>query len=932
MPLKAKPAESSNPTEAPSGASQHALRAYQYANDVITGKILACKWVKLACERHLSDLQRARSNDFPYKFDPAKAGRVCRFIEQLPHTKGDWALAIDGRDTRIKLEPWQCFIYANVFGWVHRSTGLRRYRIAYVCVPRKNGKALALDTPILTPSGWSTMGALRVGDFVFGPDGQPRKVVAATETLHGRPCYEVTFTDGESILADANHQWLTDARIDRDNKKGRAGKTAGPKPSIKTTAEIATTVFCRGERNHRIAVASPVQMPERNLPIHPYALGAWLGDGTAVCGELTVGIQDELETVQNIRACDELISKKRSAMCAYRFSDGDRSQKARNVSFAARLRQLNLLGNKHIPNEYLFASVSQRLALLQGLMDTDGSISKAGQCEFGTSNQTLLNGFLDLLRGLGFKPSYSACRAMLHGKDCGPFYRVQFWASDSRPVFRLKRKAARQRKLAMRSSYRQIISCKPIPSVPVRCIQVNAEDGLFLAGRSLVTTHNSIIAAGTGLYMFASDGEMGAEIYAGATCQRQAWEVFRPAKQMVERTPRLKEVFGIHIGARNLAILDNGSRFEPVVGKPGDGASPSCAIVDEYHEHRTDELVDTMRTGMGARKQPLLWIITTAGSNIAGPCHDLQREVEKVLEQSITREELFGIVYTIDEAEDDWTSEIALRKANPNFGVSVFEDFLLTEQAAAIQNSRKQNIFKTKHLNIWCGADVAWMNMQKWQALKDPSLSIEDFRGEPVWIGCDLAATVDITAAVQVFKRVIDEKEHYYVFGRYYLPRERAEDPDYQHYQQWLHDGRLIGTEGPIVDLELFREDLLADAERFQLQQIAFDQWNALQMQVEIQKALGEDKAVNVPMKTQFLSYPMKQLESLVLDGRIHHDGNPVLTWMMSNVVAHTDRNDNIFPNKENRANKIDGAVALIMALSRAIVETGPGFQEYNGF
>ena len=582
MPQKVKPAEFSSPTEPPSGASQHAVKAYQYANDVVTGRILACKWVRLACERHLSDLQRARSNDFPYRFDPAKAGRVCRFLEQLPHTKGDWALSIDGRDNRIRLEPWQCFIYSSVFGWVHKETGLRRFRIAYICVPRKNGK--------------------------------------------------------------------------------------------------------------------------------------------------------------------------------------------------------------------------------------------------------------------------------------------------------------------------------------------------------------SIIAAGTGLYMFASDGEMGAEIYAGATCQRQAWEVFRPAKQMVERTPRLKEVFGIHIGARNLAILDNGSRFEPVVGKPGDGASPSCAIVDEYHEHRTDELVDTMRTGMGARKQPLLWIITTAGSNIAGPCHDLQREVEKVLEQSITREELFGIVYTIDEAEDDWTSEIALRKANPNFGVSVFEDFLLTEQAAAIQNSRKQNIFKTKHLNIWCGADVAWMNMQKWQALKDPSLSIEDFRGEPVWIGCDLAATVDITAAVQVFKRVIDEKEHYYVFGRYYLPRERAEDPDYQHYQQWLHDGRLIGTEGPIVDLELFREDLLADAERFQLQQIAFDQWNALQMQVEIQKALGEDKAVNVPMKTQFLSYPMKQLESLVLDGRIHHDGNPVLTWMMSNVVAHTDRNDNIFPNKENRANKIDGAVALIMALSRAIVETGPGFQEYNGF
>ena len=586
-PQKEEPQESTEATLAT--ALTHAAIATKYARDVVAGRIVACKWVKLACQRHLDDLVQAAINpNYKYNFDEAKAGRDCRFIEQLPHTKGDWAISLGGRDNRIKLEPWQCFIYANVFGWLHKDSGLRRFRIAYVCIPRKNGK--------------------------------------------------------------------------------------------------------------------------------------------------------------------------------------------------------------------------------------------------------------------------------------------------------------------------------------------------------------SILAAGVGNYMFSAEGEFGAEVYAGATCMRQAMEVFRPAKQMIERKPRIKEAFGIHVGAKNLAILSNGSRFEPVVGNPGDGASPSCGIVDEYHEHRTDALVDTLSTGMGARRQPLLWIITTAGSNIAGPCYSMQRDVEKMLEGSLNRDELFGVIYTIDP-EDDWTSDLALRKANPNFGVSVFGDYLLAQQNAAIQSSRKQNVFKTKNLNVWCGASTAWMNMQKWKAIADPSLSLDEFAGEPVWMGCDLSSSIDITARVLVFKRLIetvpgdaDPVAHYYVFGRYYLPREKAEDPEAQHYQQWLHDRQLTGIDGPTIDLSLIRQHVLDDAGRFDVREIAFDPWAALETQQELQRELGEDKIISVPMQTKYLSYPMKQLEALTLEKRIHHDGCPVLTWMMSNVVAHEDANENVFPRKEKPENKIDGAVALILALSRALADTGPQFHKYSGF
>ena len=213
----------------------------------------------------------------------------------------------------------------------------------------------------------------------------------------------------------------------------------------------------------------------------------------------------------------------------------------------------------------------------------------------------------------------------------------------------------------------------------------------------------SIIGGGLGVYMFTADGEFGAEVYSGATTEKQAWEVFRPAKQMIERTPELREHFGVEVNASNMARLEDGSRFEPVIGKPGDGSSPSCAIVDEYHEHQDSTLFDTMETGMGAREQPVMLVITTAGSSIGGPCHQLVRDSERMLEGVIDRPDLWPALFTIDQG-DDWTSEEALRKANPNFGISISEDFLLARQRDAMQSATRQATFRTKHLNEWVGA------------------------------------------------------------------------------------------------------------------------------------------------------------------------------------------------------------------------------------
>jgi len=428
----------------------------------------------------------------------------------------------------------------------------------------------------------------------------------------------------------------------------------------------------------------------------------------------------------------------------------------------------------------------------------------------------------------------------------------------------------------------------------------------------------SIIGSGIGLYMFSVDGEFGAEVYSGATTEAQAWEVFRPAKQMLERTPELQEALGAEVWAKSLLVPADGSRFEPVIGKPGDGASPSCAIVDEYHEHDSSDLVDTMETGMGAREQPLLLMITTAGFNIAGPCYDQEIEAKKVLEGTLDDPELFALIYTIDEG-DDWTSPAALRKANPNYGISVDEDFLLSQQRQATQSASKQVRFKTKHLNIWCSAKSAWLNMLEWAKCADLTLRREQFKGERCYLTLDLASRSDVCVLMLIFVREIEGKQHFYLFGDYYLPEAAIEgaEKNANAYRKWVIEGFLQQHDGAEIDFDLIEEDMLALVAEYGPDEVVFDPYRAAQLEQRLTK--NGITAVELGQTVKNLSLPMKEFESAIKAGRVHHDGNPMLTWMMSNVVAKLDAKDNIYPRKEKPEQKIDGAVASIMGIARAI-------------
>lgn len=434
----------------------------------------------------------------------------------------------------------------------------------------------------------------------------------------------------------------------------------------------------------------------------------------------------------------------------------------------------------------------------------------------------------------------------------------------------------------------------------------------------------SCFTAAIANYMLVADNEAGAEIYSGATTEKQAWEVFRPARLMADKTPALQEAFGLTVGAKSLYVVGTDSRFEPIIGKPGDGASPSFSITDEYHEHATSEQYDTMVTGMGAREQPIAWVITTAGSDTAGPCYALRSQAIESLEGKVTHDELFALVYTIDDSVD-WTSEEALRMANPNMGVSVFEEFLRTEQARAVKSPREQSKFKTKHLDVWVTAASPFFNAETWSKLSDAP-PLESWAGTPCVEGVDLAAEIDLTARVKVFwKNDPAGKTHFYVYGRFYCAEEQTKTPEHRHYAEWAERGYLIATPGSATDHDYIESDIKSDGDTYPLVELAIDQYSAQQLITHFQNHFGEERVLKLPQTVQYLSQPMKLVRGLIDEGRIHHDGNPVLSWCIGNVTAQEDRNENVFPRKERTEKKIDGVTALLNAMNRVpfILENG---------
>ncbi|HEX7105990.1 MAG TPA: DnaB-like helicase C-terminal domain-containing protein, partial [Acidothermaceae bacterium] len=353
------------------------------------------------------------------------------------------------------------------------TNGLHPGQLVVIAGRPAMGKALALDTPLPTPAGWTTMGAVEVGDLLLGADGRPTRVVAATGVMVDRPCFEVEFDDGTVIVADAQHQWATVTRAARRAAReafARSGKRPEPKPSIHTTEQLAATLRCEAadrRLNHAVVNAAPIDLPEVALPIPPYALGVWLGDGHSASARFT---SDDPEIAMHIE------------------DDG-------GDAVPASLRAINVLNNKHIPTQYLRAAAQQRRELLAGLLDTDGTVSPSGAVQITLTNQRLALDVRELLVSLGYRCGWQEKSVAGRTAASSIGYVITFSPADN--VFRLERKRLmfkeRDRARTPRVKSRFIVDVRPVASVPVRCVEVDNESHLYLAGRSMIPTHNSTL-------------------------------------------------------------------------------------------------------------------------------------------------------------------------------------------------------------------------------------------------------------------------------------------------------------------------------------------------------------------------------------------------------------------------------------------------------
>jgi phage terminase large subunit-like protein len=435
----------------------------------------------------------------------------------------------------------------------------------------------------------------------------------------------------------------------------------------------------------------------------------------------------------------------------------------------------------------------------------------------------------------------------------------------------------------------------------------------------------STIMAGLGLYHLSADDEPGAEVYSAATTRDQAKVSWSIAHSMAKRTPGLRSHLGVRTPAQSITAPGD-AYFRPVSADSDtlDGLNPAAALIDELHAHKSSGVVDVLETGMGARSQPMQLEITTAGTNREGICYRHRDYTIRVLRGQVDDPTWWGAIYTID-ATDDWKDSTAWRKANPNWGVSVDPVDFRRQANKAVDMASAMASFKTKRLNIWSQVDSAFFNMERW-ADCERQTAMDDWAAEPCILTLDLASKRDLAALVLSWYPVIDGRQHLVLQARGWVPEQALEEgPNKDIYTAWRDSGHLTVTPGNITDFDVIELDIKALAVQLNLLECAFDPFQATQLATHLAKA-------GVPMvelgaTVRNFSEPMKELDAMTQKHhrkgkRVHapvviHDGNPVLDWCMSNVVAHVDRKDNVFPRKDADWKKIDAAVCAIMAMSR---------------
>ena len=426
----------------------------------------------------------------------------------------------------------------------------------------------------------------------------------------------------------------------------------------------------------------------------------------------------------------------------------------------------------------------------------------------------------------------------------------------------------------------------------------------------------STLCAAIGLYMLFADDERGSEIFSAAGDRQQAGIVFEIAKRMIinnlELTKRSK-VF------RNSITNESKGNFYQAISsdsKTKHGFNANCIIFDELHTQPNRDLWDTLLTSTGSRRQPLCIAITTAGYDRQSICWEIYNYAKQVQDNIIKDESFYSAIFEA-EIDDDITDEEVWEKANPNYGISLRKEYMKRESQRAVDVPSYQNTFKRLMLNIWTDSQTAWIGAKEWEVCEG-EIDLKKLKGKECWGGLDLASTRDISALVLLFK----EDEKFLIVPYFFIPEDNAKkrsERDKVDYVTWIRDDHIIATSGDVADYNFIKEKIMELGMEYNLQSIAYDRWNASQLVIDLTNE-------GVPMEPfgqgfKSMSAPTKELEKVILGEQLIHNGNPVMTWMLSNIALQEDPAGNIKPNKSKSTEKIDGIVALIMSLGEYMTE-----------
>lgn len=466
---------------------------------------------------------------------------------------------------------------------------LQKYRFNIINASRQSGKALALNTPIPTLNGWKTMGSLKEGEQIFGSDGAPCTVLKTHDIMDDRPCYRITFDNKEEIIADEDHLWFTQSRKERRQ---------GLKGSVKTTNQLLNTIICSNqEPNHRIpSVLDGVQYTEKSLPIDPYILGLWLGDGSSEGAQITVGKRDVHEIVEFLKTRNQfdqiIVTEYKNNVFGVRPTTADNKK---ITSLNTLLKQHNLVFNKHIPDEYMISHRNQRLDLLKGLLDSDGYIDQKGNAHFYNTNIELTIQVKQLIESLGYKTSYRKYTPTLNGFDCSVCGEVIFKPREIVCTLSFKTKRIRQsngNNSKYRNRWHYIKKIEKLDqSVPVRCITVDSKDSLYLCGKTFIPTHNTTLTTIYALWMTCFDEFKRVVIVANK--ENTAIMILRRVALAYEELPNWLKPGTAQYGKKEIIFANHSSiGISTTTGSAVRGESVNCIIIDEaahIEPHLMDE-------------------------------------------------------------------------------------------------------------------------------------------------------------------------------------------------------------------------------------------------------------------------------------------------------------------------------------------------------